>query len=71
MHLLFLSSLLPDGVATTGFEIANAAIEAAKAGAAVVHIHVRDPETGKGSRDPKLFRETVVAEDIPQHFTGC
>ncbi|MCE7026667.1 glycosyltransferase [Jiella avicenniae] len=29
MHLLFLSSLLPDGVATTGFEIANAAIVAA------------------------------------------
>ncbi|MAC80104.1 MAG: NADPH:quinone reductase [Rhodobacteraceae bacterium] len=46
-------------VPVTPEEIANAAIEAAKAGAAVVHIHVRDPETGKGSRDPKLFRETV------------
>ena len=40
-------------------QIATAAIEAAKAGAAVAHIHVRDPETGKGSRDPALFRETV------------
>jgi len=40
-------------------EIANAAIDAAKAGAAIVHIHVRDPETGKGSRDPALFKETV------------
>ena len=40
-------------------DIAAAAIEAAKAGAAIVHIHVRDPETGKGSRDPKLFKEVV------------
>ena len=42
-------------VPVTPKEIANAAIEAAKAGAAIAHIHVRDPETGKGSRDPKLF----------------
>jgi uncharacterized protein (DUF849 family) len=40
-------------------DIAAAAIEAAKAGAAVAHIHVRDPETGKGARNPKLFREVV------------
>ncbi len=40
-------------------QIANSAIEAAKAGAAVVHLHVRNPETGRGSRDPALFRETV------------
>jgi len=40
-------------------DIAAAAIEAAKAGAAVAHIHVRDPQTGKGARDPKLFREVV------------
>ena len=38
-------------------EIANSAIAAAKAGAAVVHCHVRDPETGVASRDPKLYRE--------------
>jgi uncharacterized protein (DUF849 family) len=37
--------------------IANSAIEAAKAGAAVVHCHVRDPKTGAPSRDPKLYRE--------------
>ncbi len=37
--------------------IANSAIAAAKAGAAVVHCHVRDPDTGAPSRDPKLFRE--------------
>lgn len=40
-------------------QIAEAAIEAATAGAAVVHIHVRDPDTGKGSRDPRLYREVV------------
>ncbi len=46
-------------VPITPKEVAEAAIEAAKAGAAIAHIHVRDPETGKGSRDPKLFREVV------------
>ncbi len=46
-------------VPVTPEEIANSAIDAAKAGAAIVHIHVRDPATGQGSRDPDLFRETV------------
>lgn len=46
-------------VPVTPKEIADAAIEAAKAGAAVAHIHARDPETGQGSRDPKLFKEIV------------
>ena len=40
-------------------EIATAAIEAATAGAAIVHIHVRDPHSGAPSRDPKLFTEVV------------
>ena len=40
-------------------EIAEAAIEAARAGAAVAHIHVRDPQTGRGSRDPALYGEVV------------
>ncbi len=40
-------------------QIAAAAIDAADAGAAIAHIHVRDPETGKGTRDPKLYREVV------------
>lgn len=40
-------------------QIADSAIEAARAGAAVVHIHVRDPDTGRGSRDPALFRAVV------------
>ncbi|MDH5799018.1 MAG: 3-keto-5-aminohexanoate cleavage protein [Paracoccaceae bacterium] len=40
-------------------QIAESAIAAAKAGAAVVHCHVRDPETGAPSRDPKLYREVT------------
>jgi uncharacterized protein (DUF849 family) len=40
-------------------EIAESAIAAAKAGAAVVHCHVRDPETGKPSRRPDLYREVT------------
>jgi len=40
-------------------QIADSAIAAAKAGAAVVHCHVRDPETGAPSRDLGLFREVT------------
>ena len=40
-------------------QIADSAIEAARAGAAIVHCHVRDPETGVPSRDPKMFREVT------------
>ncbi len=40
-------------------EIADSAIAAARAGAAIVHCHVRDPETGVPSRDPKMFREVT------------
>lgn len=38
-------------------QIANAAIEAAQAGAAIAHIHVREPETGAPSRNPKYYKE--------------
>lgn len=40
-------------------QIAEAAIEAAKAGAAVIHCHVRDPETGAPSRSNALYREVT------------
>jgi len=40
-------------------QIADSAIAAAKAGAAVVHCHVREPETGAPSRDVTLFREVT------------
>lgn len=48
-----------DKVPVTPQQIAESAIEAAKAGAAVAHCHVRDPATGKGARDPKLYAEVV------------
>src|SRR5437764_11610194 len=48
-----------DRVPITPAQIADAAIEAARAGAAVAHIHVRDPATGRGSRDPDLYAEVV------------
>jgi uncharacterized protein (DUF849 family) len=46
-------------VPVTPPQIIDAALEATEAGAAIVHIHVRDPETGGPSRDPALFREVV------------
>ena len=48
-------------------QIADSAIAAAKAGAAIVHCHVRDPETGVPSRDPALYRE--VTERIRDNDT--
>jgi uncharacterized protein (DUF849 family) len=48
-----------DKVPVTPAQIAADCIAAAKAGAAVVHIHVRDPLTGKGSRDNGLYAEVV------------
>jgi len=46
-------------IPVTPEQIASAAIEAASAGAAIAHMHVRDPETGKGSRDDELYKEVV------------
>jgi uncharacterized protein (DUF849 family) len=46
-------------VPVTPAQIAQSAVDAAKAGAAIVHIHVRDPQTGKASMDPALYREAV------------
>ncbi|WP_285654365.1 3-keto-5-aminohexanoate cleavage protein [Actinomycetospora sp. NBRC 106375] len=46
-------------VPVTPAQIADDAIAAARAGAAVVHVHVRHPETGIRSRDVALYREAV------------
>ena len=46
-------------VPVTPKQIADAAMEAAKAGATVVHCHVRDPKTGQFSRDVALYRELM------------
>jgi uncharacterized protein (DUF849 family) len=48
-----------DRVPVTPEQIADAAVEAARAGAAVAHIHVRDPDSGRGSRDRALYRDVV------------
>ena len=64
----------PD-IPVTPQQIAESAIDAAKAGAAVVHCHVRDPQTGKGSRDVALYREVVArirdsATDVVVNLTA-
>jgi len=54
-------------VPVTPPQIAEAALEAARAGAAIAHIHVRDPETGGPARDPALYRgvvERIRAADV-------
>ena len=48
-----------DKVPVTPEQIAAAALDAAAAGAAIVHIHVRNPETGKGARNVEYYREVV------------
>jgi uncharacterized protein (DUF849 family) len=46
-------------VPVTPEEIAESGIAAARAGATVVHVHVREPSTGKGSREVSYYREAV------------
>lgn len=46
-------------IPVTPQEIADAAIESADAGAAVAHIHVRDPKTGQFTREVEYYREVV------------
>ncbi|TPQ26628.1 3-keto-5-aminohexanoate cleavage protein [Cupriavidus pinatubonensis] len=48
-----------ESVPVTPAQIAAAAIDACKAGAAIAHIHVRNPDTGKPSMDIALYREVV------------
>ncbi|MGR8919899.1 MAG: 3-keto-5-aminohexanoate cleavage protein [Gammaproteobacteria bacterium] len=52
IHTPSMSPALP----VTGAEIAQAAVEAAEAGAAILHLHARDPADGRPSQDPDLFR---------------
>ncbi|MCY0857178.1 MULTISPECIES: 3-keto-5-aminohexanoate cleavage protein [unclassified Cupriavidus] len=52
IHTPSMSPYLP----VTADEIAAAAIDAAKAGAAILHLHARDPKDGRPSQDPALFR---------------
>lgn len=57
IHTPSMSPHLP----VTAQEIADAAIEAAEAGAAILHLHARDPQNGKPSQDPELFRPFLQA----------
>ena len=62
-------------VPVTPEQIAAAALEAHAAGAAIVHLHVRDPLSGAASRDPKLFRDVVqrirqAGTDVILNLTG-
>jgi uncharacterized protein (DUF849 family) len=62
-------------VPVTPAQIAASALAAHAAGAAIVHLHVRDPQTGTASRDPKLFREVVERvrgenQDVILNLTG-
>ncbi len=47
------------GLPITPQQIATSALEAAQAGAAVVHIHVRDPQTGRPSMEIDLYRQVI------------
>jgi len=58
IHTPTMSPYLP----VTPLQIADAAVGAAEAGAAIVHLHARDPVDGRPTQDPKWFRE--FAPDI-------
>ena len=53
IHTPTMSAALP----VTPDEIATQAIDAARAGAAVLHLHARDPKDGRPSPDPEIFRQ--------------
>lgn len=55
IHTPSMSPHLP----VTPYQVAVAAIEAAEAGAAIMHLHARDPDTGKPTQDPKVFGEIL------------
>ena len=57
IHTPSMSPFLP----ITAQQIADAALDAAKAGASIVHLHARDPSDGRPSQDPALFRPFLKA----------
>ena len=69
IHTPSMSPHLP----VTPDEIAQSAIEAAEAGAAIVHLHARDPKDGRPTQDPALFRQFVprikAASDVVINLT--
>jgi uncharacterized protein (DUF849 family) len=69
IHTPSMSPYLP----ITPEEIAEAALGAARAGAAIVHLHARNPKDGSPTQDPELFRQfgtrIRAARDVVLHFT--
>src|SRR6476660_4068903 len=69
IHTPSMSPYLP----ITPEEIAEAALGAAQAGAAIVHLHARNPKDGSPTQDPELFRQFGVkiraASDVVLNFT--
>jgi uncharacterized protein (DUF849 family) len=69
IHTPTMSPHLP----VTPDEIAEGAIGAAEAGAAIVHLHARDPQTGEPRQDPALFAQFVpriaAASDVVVNIT--
>src|ERR1700756_806236 len=57
VHTPTMSEYLP----LTPSQIVDSAVEAAEAGAAILHLHARNPEDGRPSGDPALFREICSA----------
>jgi len=47
----------------TPAEIAQSGIEAWRAGASILHVHVRNPKTGLGTQDISIFKEVVTASE--------
>jgi uncharacterized protein (DUF849 family) len=70
IHTPSMSPYLP----VTADEIASAALGAAEAGAAIVHLHARDPETGKPDQRPEAFlpflRRIKQASDVVINLTS-
>ena len=64
IHTPSMSPHLP----VTAEEIADAAIGAAEAGAAIVHLHARDPETGRPDQRPEAFKPFL---DVIKQRSGC
>src|SRR5437660_26533 len=69
IHTPSMSPYLP----VTPAEIADAAIGAAQAGAAIVHLHARNPRDGSPTQDPNVFREFLpkikAASDVVINIT--
>jgi len=69
IHTPSMSPYLP----VTPEEIADAAIGAAKAGAAIVHLHAREPKDGRPTQDPKMFLQFLprikAASDVVINLT--